>query len=92
MFWVLSYTTLTPNQLNILVEDFGHACIADFGLAKVTQNLDSIRNVSCQNGHIVRWATPEDLSKGEYSKEAVIFSFTAVVIEVRYGCLSCAEL
>ena len=65
MFWVLFYTALTPDQLNILVKDSGRACIADFGLAKITQNLDSIRNASCQNGYTMGWAAPEVFNKGE---------------------------
>jgi hypothetical protein len=35
-------TVFTPHQLNVLVDNSGHARIADFGLATVTQNLDSV--------------------------------------------------
>ena len=76
---------LTLSQPNILVDDFGHARIADFGFATVTQNLDSVRSASGHHGHTVRWAAPEVLSEGTYSKEADIFSFAMVMIEVRYG-------
>ena len=70
-------------QPNILVDDTGHARITDFGLATVTQNLDSMRSISEDYGHTARWTAPEILSeKGTYSKEADIFSFAMVMIEV----------
>ena len=77
-------TVLTSWQLNILVDDSGCARIADFGLAKVTQNLDSMRSTSPQNGHSARWTAPEVLKEGTCSKEADIFSFAMVMIEVRH--------
>ena len=73
---------LTPNQPNILVDDSGHALIADFGLATVTQNLDSVQSASYHHGHTARWTAPEILSGGKYSKEADIFSFAMVMTEV----------
>ena len=79
-----STIVLTSGQLGILVGDSGHARIADFGLATVTQNPDSVRSVSGQHGHTVRWAAPEVLNEGIYSKEADIFSFAMVMIEVRH--------
>ena len=63
----------------------GHARITDFGLARVTQNLDSIRSLS-DGRHTARWTAPEILSEqGSYSKEADVFSFAMVMIEVHYG-------
>jgi len=75
---------LTPGQQNILVDKSGHACIADFGLATITQTLDLIPNASHQRGHTLRWTAPEILKEqgGAYSKEADIFSFAMVMIEV----------
>ena len=67
------------------MDDSGHARLADFGLATVTQNLDSIRSASCQHGHTARWAAPEVLIEGTYSKEADVFAFAMVMIEVRRG-------
>ena len=75
-------TVLTLGQPNILVEHFGHAVIADFGLATVTQNLDSVQSVSNQRGHTPRWAAPEVLTEGIFSVEADTFSFAMVMIEV----------
>ena len=80
-----STTVLTHSQLNIFVDDSGGAHIADFGLAKVTQNLDSMRSASPQNGHSARWTAPEVLKEGTCSKEGDIFSFAMVMIEVRHG-------
>ena len=79
----LVHTILTPNQPNILVEDSGQVRIADFGLAKITRNLDSIRSASYQGGFSARWAAPEVCNKGEFTKAADIFSFAMVAIEVR---------
>ena len=78
-------TTLTPDQQNILVDSCGTARIVDFGFTTVTQNLDSKQSVSRQCGHTPRWAAPEVLNEGAYSKEADIFSFAMVMIEVHHG-------
>ena len=76
---------LTRVQPNILVDAASHARITDFGLATVTQNLDSIRSASGDHGHTARWTAPEILSEeGSYSKEADVFSFAMVAIEVRH--------
>ena len=64
----------------------GNARITDFGLAMVTHDLDSIRNASDKRGEGARWIAPEILDgRGTYSKEADVFSFAMVAIEVRYG-------
>ncbi|KAF9645418.1 kinase-like protein, partial [Thelephora ganbajun] len=72
---------------NVLVDDSGHARIADFGLAMVTRNLDSIPSASCHHGHTPRWTAPEVLSDEKYSKEADVFSFAMVMIEVFTGAI-----
>ena len=77
-------TRLTRIQSNILVDALGRARITDFGLAAVTQNLDSIRIVSNDKDQIAQWTAPEILGEeGTYGKEADIFSFGMVMIEVR---------
>jgi len=78
-------TVLTLGQPNILMDDSGHAHIAEFGLATLTQNPDSMQSTTLQHSHTARWAAPEVLSEGTYSKEADIFSFAMVMIEVRHG-------
>ena len=64
------------------MDDSGHSRIADFGLAMVTRNLDSKPSTTHQRGHTVGWAAPEVMEKGAYSKEADMFSFAMVMIEV----------
>jgi len=88
---------LTLSQANVLVDGSGQACIADFGLATVTQNLDSIRTPSPQHGYTPRWTAPEVLNEGKCSKEADIFSFAMVMIEVcrrrsMIYCIQCSGL
>jgi hypothetical protein len=53
----------------------------------ITQDVDSIRRASAEHGGSVRWIAPEILDgQGTYSKEADVFSFAGVAIEVRYKC------
>ena len=64
----------------------GNARITDLGLAVVTHDLDSIRNASDGRGDGARRIAPEILDgRGTYSKEADVFSFAMVTIEVGYG-------
>ena len=74
------------------MDDSGRARLVDFGLATVTRNLDSMRSVSCQRGYTARWAAPEVLDEDTYSKEADIFAFAMVMIEVCHSDLLHAEL
>ena len=85
MFWVPFHTGLTLDQPNILVEDSGCARIADFGLAKITRDQDSILNASQHHCGTLRWAAPEVLSRGRSTEKADIFSFAMVMIEVHRG-------
>jgi len=77
-------TVLTPDQQNILVDNTGRVRIADFGLSTVARNLDSIPSTSCQHGFTPQWTAPEVLNGEKYSKEADVFSFAMVTIEVRH--------
>ena len=77
---------LTHNQSNVLVDAAGHARITDFGFVAVTQDLDSIRTISGEHGDCAQWTPPEILNdQGRCSKEADVFSFAMVTIEVRCG-------
>ena len=71
--------------MNILVEvvdNIPHARIADFGIAIVTKNLNSIRPLTRQEAHTPRWSAPEILREQNPSKESDIYSFGMVTIEV----------
>ena len=61
-----------------------HARITDFGLATVTRDPHSARSAPVDRGHNARWTAPEILTgQGLYYKEADVFSFAMVMIEVR---------
>ena len=87
------YPILTQTQPNVLVDPAGCARITDFGLAPITQNLDSVLSASGDRGHTARWIAPEILlEQWTYSKEADIFSFAMVMIEVRTDGLFASSL
>jgi len=75
-------TVLTLDQKNVLVDGSGRARIADFGLATVARNIDSMRSTS-HCGGASQWTAPEVLNGELPSKEMDIFSFAMVMIEVR---------
>ena len=80
------FAVLTSRKSNILVDAAGHARVADFGMSTVTQDLDSIRNASGDRGGGARWVAPEILAgRDTYNKEADVFSFAMVTIEVSCG-------
>jgi serine/threonine protein kinase len=85
-------TVLTRAQPNILVDATGRARITDFGLATVTQNVDSFRSTTAEPAHTPRWTAPEILGgEGSHSTEADVFSFAMVMIEVRHITDGCAR-
>ncbi|KAF9646886.1 kinase-like protein [Thelephora ganbajun] len=67
---------------NILVDDSSHVCIADFGHAMVIKDEGSVGSNLDELGITVRWTAPEVLDGGVFSKEADIFSFAMVMVEV----------
>ena len=73
---------LTPNQPNILIDHNGRARLVDFGLASIVHGASSI-STSRGQGYTARWTAPEILMGGNnVTREADIFSFGMVVIEV----------
>ena len=67
------------------MDESGRAQITDFGVATVAQDLDSIWSLTGKNAHVTRWTAPEILNEvGSYGKEADVFSFAMVMIEVRH--------
>ena len=81
----LSTLVLTPGQRNILIDGSRRARIADFGLAMVTQNPDSIKSDLGSDAGTPRWSAPEIIRDQTFSKESDIFSFAMVMIEVCHG-------
>ncbi|KAF9642512.1 kinase-like protein [Thelephora ganbajun] len=77
---------------NILVDDSGHACIADFDEATVVKDEDSVEDDSDILDHNPRWAAPEVLEKGTCSKKSDIFSFGMVMIEVFTGAVPFGDM
>ena len=74
-----STSVLISGQSNILVDATGHARITDFGLAAV----NSTGTGSVKHDNRIRWIAPEIIDGREaHSKEADIFSFAGVAIEV----------
>jgi len=79
-------TVLIPGQSNILVDGSDRARIADFGIAAVIQDRNSVQDVMDEYEYTARWTAPEILNEQDpYSKESDIFSFAMVMIEVCYG-------
>ncbi|KAG2017855.1 TKL/TKL-ccin protein kinase [Coprinopsis cinerea AmutBmut pab1-1] len=77
--------------VNILVSPSGHACLADFGLAKIADNeiisWTSIRTSSTQGGGTIRWQAPElhdpnDDVTPKATPESDVYSFACVCYEV----------
>ena len=57
----------------------------DFGFSRVTRNPGSTQTIDPQRRYSVRWAAPEILKEEPHSKEADIFAFAMVMVEVRHG-------
>ena len=76
---------LIRRQLNVLVDfvdDSPVACIADFGVAMVTRNVDSIQFDTGQDLFSPRWSAPEVLNGENPTKESDVYSLAMVAIEV----------
>ena len=81
-FCYLVIPPITQNQRNVLVDGSGRACIADFGLTKITKHPHSVQSATQRHGLALQWSAPEVLKEGAYSKKADVFSFGMVVYEV----------
>ena len=74
--------------MNVLVDVINgtpHARIADFGIAIVTKNLDSMRPATYQNIHTPAWSAPEVMRGENPSKESDVYSFAMIMHEVLCG-------
>ena len=80
-----SFTTILMHvQPNILIDAAGHARITDFDSTTVATDMDSEPTTPSQRGFTPQWTAPEVLEEGPHSKEADIFAFAMVMIEVRH--------
>jgi len=76
--WLMEIT-----QPNIIVDGSGNPRIADFGLATIARDSNSLVSTSDDPSYTLRWAAPEILGSGKAaSKASDIFSFGMVMIEV----------
>ena len=82
---ISTHRSIHTHQMNILVDivdNIPHARIADFGIAIVTKNPDSIRPATRQDAHTPRWSAPEIFLGQNPTKESDVYSFAMVTIEV----------
>ena len=71
-------------QANILVDHIGRARVTDFALARSNPDRGSTHHVTEMRDYQTRWTAPEILEDTELpTKEADIFSFSMVMVEVR---------
>ena len=76
-------TLLTISKPNILIDGSGYARVCDFGLASIAHGKYTT-GIKSEKGHTARWSAPEILfGECTTSKQADIFAFGMVVIEVR---------
>ena len=89
--WSPLHVQLTCSQLNILINNSGHACLADFGLATIASD-QSIFISSCVGGGTIQWMSPELLDPGRFgftesrpTKESDCYALGMVIYEVLSG-------
>jgi serine/threonine protein kinase len=66
-----------------MVDASGRARITDFGF---TRNQGTAGEIHATAGGTARWTAPEILKeRGSWNKQADVFSFAMVMVEVSYG-------
>ena len=71
-------------QANVLIDKNGNPRIVDFGLAVIARDTNSLDSTSDERGLTARYSSPEILMEtGRHSREADVFAFGMVMIEVR---------
>jgi serine/threonine protein kinase len=76
---------LNASQANVLIDDIGKACIADFGLSKI--KYDALSKTSTMKGlppaGTLRFMAPE-VMEGKITKVGDIYSFGMVIYQVGF--------
>lgn len=73
-----------PLQNNILVDENGVACLADFGLSHIKLQTTTMVSLEPQPFlGAIRWMAPELLGGGNRSLASDIYSFAMTIYEVR---------
>ena len=71
-----------PSKPNILIDGNGHARVSDFGLSSIAYGKHS-SGIRSDKGRTLRWSAPEVLfGDVPASKQADVFAFGMVVVEV----------
>lgn len=71
-------------QTNILVDEHGRACLADFGLSRIKVKGDTspVPTSYKERRGTVRWMSPESLRGGQSDEKTDIYSFGMTMYEV----------
>ena len=76
------------HQANVLIDDMGKACVADFGLSKIMY--DALSQSTTTKGQTpagtIRFMAPE-MMKGKVTKEGDVYSFAMLIYQVRLSRL-----
>jgi len=82
---------LTGSKANILIDNSGHACLADFSLLTIASD-QSVVVVSCIEGGTVQWMSPElldperfGLGKSRPTEKSDCYAMGMVIYEVLSG-------
>jgi serine/threonine protein kinase len=57
LFYVFSLMFVP--QANVLINDMGHACLADFGLSRILEELSGSASTTSNLAGSIRWMAPE---------------------------------
>ncbi|KAF5357891.1 hypothetical protein D9756_001785 [Leucocoprinus leucothites] len=71
---------------NILVSASGDACISDFGMAKVIEDVtEMLASATLTESGSARWLAPEVIDGASPTKEADVYSFAMAILELLTG-------
>ncbi|KAF7797649.1 hypothetical protein EIP86_008849 [Pleurotus ostreatoroseus] len=70
---------------NILVDEHGTACIADFGLSKIKMYSTIVSRRAHAAGGTLRWMSPESMISGVSTLNSDVYSFGMTMYEVYSG-------